>query len=378
MSEKTLSWGLVVATYQREKILPQCISLATQQTRKPDEIIIVDASDNWNETRTHIMTAIAAAHPDIRWIYVPAHQRGLPHQRNQGIDLATADILFLLDDDSLMTPTCAEEIMQVYEADEARRVMGVQAALIDTLPGEFVVQDEQKATGSKGWQEQWLPLIGGIQRFVWKHIFLMNNEVLCVPYNGSLPSYSVPASLRALGADSVKIFHGCRMTFRREVIAKEKFEPLLLYYALNEDMDASYRVSLHGMLLEASRAHLHHFQSNSGRLHRYAVTAMSAMNQAVCLCRYSNNLKRDKFRFYLLTSRRVIAEIFKDALSRRWSFPQVRGILTAFRYAPIVFALSPEELTEWYPEFQKQFVATGRAPSLKALSAALMAAHSIS
>lgn len=378
MSEKTLSWGLVVATYQREKILPQCLKLAAQQTRKPTEIIVVDASDNWNETRTRIMTEIASEYPDIRWVYVPAHQRGLPLQRNQGIDLARADILFLLDDDSLMLSDCAEEIMKVYEADVEGAVMGVQAALTEMLPTDVVVQDQQKATGGSGWQEKWIPFVGGIQRFVWKHIFLMNNEVLCVPYNGDLPTYSAPKALQNLGANPVRIFHGCRMTFRRDVIVKERFEPLLLYYALNEDMDASYRVSLHGMLLEASNARLNHFQSNSGRLRRYAVMAMSAMNQAVCICRYSNDLKRDKFRFYLLTTRRVIAEIFKDALSRRWTFPQVRGILTAFRYAPIVFELSPEELAEWYPEFQKQFVSTGRAPSLKAVSAALTEAHSIS
>ncbi|MBF2029633.1 MAG: glycosyltransferase family 2 protein [Oscillatoriales cyanobacterium C42_A2020_001] len=358
----TLSWGLIVATYQREQILPQCLKLAVEQTRKPTEIIVIDASDNWESTRDKVMSEIATTAPDIRWIYTAANQRGLPLQRNQGLDLATADILFFLDDDSLMYPDCAEEILKVYEADSDGVVVGVQAALVDALPSDVVVEDEQKPVGWK--IEQWIPGVVKLQRFVWKHIFLMNNEVLCVPYYGDFPSYSVPQPLLDLNAQFMRIFHGCRMTFRRDAIAKERFEPLLLYYALNEDMDASYRVSSHGLLLEAANAKLHHFQSNSGRLSRFVVTALSALNQAVCVRRYSNDLKRDRTRFYILTSRRVLAEFFKDGLSRRWTFPQLRGILTAFRYAPAIFSLPEHELADWYPQLQKEFVVQGKPPIL--------------
>lgn len=359
---QTLSWGLIVATYQREQILPQCLKLAVEQTRKPAEIIVIDAGDNWESTRDKIMAEIAVTAPDIRWVYTPAKQRGLPLQRNQGLDLATADILFFLDDDSLMYPDCAEEILKVYEADSAERVMGVQASLVDALPSDVVVQDEQKPVGWK--IDQWIPGIVTLQRFIWKHIFLMNNEVLCVPYYGDFPSYSVPQPILDLNARFMRIFHGCRMTFRREAIAKERFEPLLLYYALNEDMDASYRVSRHGLLLEAGNAKLHHFQSNSGRLPRFVVTALSALNQAVCVRRYSDDLKRDRTRFYILTGRRALAEFFKDGLSRRWTFPQLRGILAAFRYAPAIFTLPEDELADWYPQLQKEFVVQGKPPAL--------------
>lgn len=356
-----LTWALVVATYQREKILPQCIKLAVEQSRQPAEIIIVDASKNWETTCNKVLSEIAAIAPHIRWVYVSANQPGLPLQRNQGIDLATADILFMIDDDSFMHPDCAAEIMQLYEADLEQRVAGIQASLVDTMPTEMVVEDATKSVGWK--QNQWTVRISGLQHFVWKHIFLMNNEVTCIPYYGDFPHYEVPESLAGMNAHFTRIFHGCRMTFRREVIAKERFEPLLLYYALNEDMDASYRVSKHGMLLEAGNAKLHHFQSGSGRLSRFIVSTLSSLNQAVCVQRYSTDHKRDRTRFYVLNTRRVMAEFFKDGLSRRWTFPQLRGVLTAFRYAPIIFSLSSEELAEWYPQFQKTFVETGTPPS---------------
>ena len=358
---KPLSWGLVIATYQREKILSQCLQLAVEQTRKPSEIIVIDASDNWQSTRSQVMGEIASNYPEIRWIYQAASPRGLTLQRNQGLELSTADITFLLDDDSLMYPTCAEEIMRVYDADTEGVVKGVQSILAPTLPSAVTVDDIPKAVGSH--RDQWIPGIESFQRFIWRHLFLMDADFLCIPYDGQFPSYTVPGAISHLNVRPVKIFHGCRMTYRREAIAQEQFEPLLLFYALLEDMDASYRVSRHGMLLEAADAKLHHFQSNSGRLSRYVVSVLSAMNQAVCLRRYSNDLSRDRDRFYWLTARRVVAEIFKDGLSRRWSFPQVRGLLLALKYSPQVFKLSDEELTYWYPCFQKELIASGKPPN---------------
>jgi glycosyltransferase involved in cell wall biosynthesis len=357
----TLTWGLVIATYQREKILPDCLRLAVEQTHKPVEVVVVDASDYWEITRDRVMTEIAAAHPEIRWVYTSAKQRGLPLQRNQGLELAKADVVFLIDDDSLMYPTCAEEIMRLYEADTEGLVQGVQATLLDKPPSNVVVTDAPK---SVGWRREnpWLPVVGKVQQWIWKYVFLMDTEQLCVPYYGGFPKYEVPDFVEALNAYPIRIFHGCRMTFRRETILKERFEPLLLYYALNEDMDASYRVSRHGLLLESDSAKLHHFQSNSGRLSRFTVTVLSAMNQAACIRRYSDNLKRDRLRFYILTCRRIVAELFKDALSRRWSLPQMRGVLVALQISPTMFALSDEELADWYPRFQEDFVATGKVP----------------
>lgn len=359
--QQTLTWALVVATYQREKILLQSLKLAVEQTRKPSEVIVVDASENWESTRDKVLKEIAPAAPDIRWVYVPALQRSTTLQRNQGLDLSTADVLFFLDDDSLMYPDCAEAIMKIYEADTTQQVMGVQAAIVDSMPSEIALEDSSKPVGWK--QNKWSPNITGILYFAWKHILLMNNELLCIPYHGDFPRHNLPESLTPLNVHRMKIFHGCRMTFRRDAIARERFEPLLLYYALNEDMDVSYRISRRGMLLESGDAKLHHFQSSSGRLSRYVVATLSSLNQAVCLQRYSNNRKRDQFRFYVLTSRRIVAELFKDGLSRRWTFPQLRGMLTALRYAPIIFSLSHEELAEWYPQFQKAFITMGKPPS---------------
>src|SRR5437762_11890391 len=97
-----LSWALVVATYERDQILPRCVRLAIEQTRPPAEVIIVDASPNWEKTRDRLLADFAHSRPEIRWVYVSAERPSSTAQRNQGTRLAHSDILFILDDDSLM------------------------------------------------------------------------------------------------------------------------------------------------------------------------------------------------------------------------------------------------------------------------------------
>jgi glycosyltransferase involved in cell wall biosynthesis len=50
MFSKSLTWALVIATYKREHILLRCLRLAAVQTRLPKEIIVVDASPDYEKT----------------------------------------------------------------------------------------------------------------------------------------------------------------------------------------------------------------------------------------------------------------------------------------------------------------------------------------
>ena len=50
MFSKSLTWALVIATYKRENILLRCLQLAAIQTRLPKEIIVVDASPDYEKT----------------------------------------------------------------------------------------------------------------------------------------------------------------------------------------------------------------------------------------------------------------------------------------------------------------------------------------
>jgi glycosyltransferase involved in cell wall biosynthesis len=130
-----LTWGLTIATYNRADCLRTCVALAVAQTRPPSEVVIVDASDDWSKARDTILSEIAADNPAVRWTYQQARVRSLTHQRNQALDQTTADVLFLIDDDSFMFDDCAAEIMAIYEADPEGKIAGVSATLADNAPG---------------------------------------------------------------------------------------------------------------------------------------------------------------------------------------------------------------------------------------------------
>jgi glycosyltransferase involved in cell wall biosynthesis len=346
-----LTWGLVIATYNRAAILPTCIKYAVEQTRKPSEIVIVDASDDWQAICDRIANEILVHHPDIRFTYVPAEIKSASCQRNQGIELATVDVLFMIDDDTFLYPDCAEKVMRVYEADPKGKIKGVQPALALSAPCGASVTDSQKAVVvSREEASNFDP----IRRWVWRNIFLMDHKIMWIPYSGDYVYHELPEAVQKMNVYQTETLHGCRMTFRREIIRQEKFEPLLLAWSAAEDIDASHRVSYHGALVEVPEAEAYHFHSGTGRVPRYNATALHVLNQALYLRRNSNNLVRDRARFFRLMLRRVVAELFKDTLSRRWSLPQVRGILSGLRHAAGVFDRSLEELEQWYPALQKK------------------------
>lgn len=344
-----LRWGLIISTYNRERILPLCIQLALEQTRPPVEIVVIDASQNWQTTREHVMDIFAGRTNGIRWVYEPAAVRSLTMQRNQGIQHATADVLFLLDDDSLMYPNCAMEIMRIYEADVDARVAGVQASATPISPVDFC-GDAKKATGAK------LDTDGGlgavIKQWMWRTLFLMDAEKLFIPYDGCFPEHAMPPELQSLAVRRAFLFQGFRMTYRRSVLLDEPFEPRLRYYAAGEDLDQSYRASRHGCLLTASDAKLHHHESASGRPPRFKASCLGCLNQALLLRTHSANLGRMKWSYYQLNARRFVAEMFKDALSHRWTFPQTRGILAGCCLSYFVFTMPDRDLDVWYLDLQ--------------------------
>ena len=134
MPANPLTWALVVVTYMREDVLPRCLRLGAAQTRPPLEIIVVDSSPEWESTRERVLREMAPLWPGVQWHYLKAERRSIASQRNQGVHAASADVVFLFDDDSLMYPDCAAEIMRVYDADTGRSVVGVNATNVAVPP----------------------------------------------------------------------------------------------------------------------------------------------------------------------------------------------------------------------------------------------------
>lgn len=347
MSE-ALTWALVVATYKRAHVLPRCVRLACAQTRPPIEIVIVDASPEWEATRATIEAAVHESGRGVRLDYAPAERPSSTAQRNQGVRRSTADVLFLIDDDSLMYPDCAEEVMRVYDADVGGCVAGVSPVNAPAPP------DESSGHGAASAAR---PSTGALRRAV--RAALRADDIF-VPYDRDYPSHRLPPEVASLDVSTIPCMHGARMTFRRGMIEREPFDEVLERYAAGEDSDTSYRVSRHGALLNAHRARLCHLEAGGGRLSRYTVAALGALNPTVLHRIYGVDQERSRSRTRSLLRRRLAIQLCKDLVNRSWSLPHARGIALALRHVDAIFAKDVADLRRWYPGFQKELIERDR------------------
>ena len=359
----SLSWSLVVATYNRQEVLPRCLALAARQTRPPLEIIVVDASPDWETTRARMLTELAPNYSQIRWEYVQAERRSGSAQRNQGIRLSRADIAFLIDDDSLMSPECAEQIVRIYEADTGREVAGVMADEAANPPDEPTPPAVEPGA---------LPPPRGKLRQLKDHFLdWLGVQDYLQPYDTKPLSWELPRTLQAAGyttdpevasrgAKQLLLprarLYGAWMTCRRELMEREPFDEVLDAYSYLEDADVSYRLARHGQLLLSADARICHLKAGGGRLSLFTLATLGTMNALVLHRLHSPDLSRSisLYRSFLL--KQLLIQGLRDLAGKDTSFPRTHGVLVALGLFQRVFTSSEEELRRWYPTFQEELL----------------------
>ena len=371
---KELTWGLVIATYKREKILPVCLKLALEQTRKPCEVIIVDASPYWEETRNFILNSIGKDCPAVIWHYIKAKKASLTAQRNQGIQLATADVLFLIDDDSLMYPDCAEKIMEIYERDVEGKVKGVQGfsrVPPPSIPEISAIEEESRTGGvsSSTTKESIKALLKQklkalklypsekFNTFFSDHILLNKSEHIFVPYDGKIHMHKIPASIEELNIQPVSLMVGFKMTYRRRAISGDSFfEKSFLGYSALEDFDASYRVSRNGLLIESRDAWIHHYKGTSGILGDTNKLAITILNQAYLLRKHSQSNPKIILYFYFSVVRRLTAIFLKLLFTNASTSTNFKGIVLGVILASKILFLPKDNIQKKYSALQEKIL----------------------
>jgi GT2 family glycosyltransferase len=343
------AWALVISTHRRREALMLCLQAALAQTRPPAEVIIVDASPDWHETRQQVLDEIAPLSPQARWEYVQAKRPSLPSQRNQGIALATAPILFMIDDDSLMYPDCAEEILKVYAADTDQRIAGVGAAEVAAPPGTDADFGDAHTEQPAPWALQ--RLRNALRWNVAQFFDRGPNSFL--PYDGKWPDAAIPQSCAHLDLAPARALNGFRMTFRRQAIAPGGFVDWFVGYAPLEDMDGSHRASRHGMLVNSNRARLCHLTFRGGRPTHYSAAAQWVMSGAVLHTVFASNRPAMARAWRQRVNRFLLLELAKDLAKGRLSLPGFRGILHGSRHLRQIYSMTPDQLEQWYPRVQK-------------------------
>lgn len=224
-----LSASAVIPTRDRPDDLRKCIQSLLEQSRPPDDIIVVDDGKlDWQPLADMAQAA------GVGFVYIP--KEGPPGQsrsRNIGVAYSRSDIIFFFDDDVVLESEYMEAILRLYEADGQRHIGGI---------GGVIVND---------------PRIGPLRALAellrgtpcWGH-----GKVFACGFNQM--NYHAVRRVQP-----VEWLGGGVSSFRREVLEEFRFAEHYQDYTLFEDAEHSYRVGQQYDLLITPEARLYHYPS---------------------------------------------------------------------------------------------------------------------
>lgn len=245
---------LIICTYNRPEVIRKLAGIVAGQTRVPDQTLIIDGSHGDESERS----LAAATLPGLAYHRVPPEHRGLTRQRNFGIALAIGDIIAFLDDDTVPDPDYFEQVERCLERHpEAGGVGGYllerawHKAAASPPAGNVFRWGEWERDDDLRWRiRRALGLAGKGQ------------PGLMTPEGHPRPITFLPPDGQDYLSDMLP---GGAMTFRREVLTREKFSLFFQGYGLYEDLEYSIRASRVAPLYLCTQARVAHYHAPGGR-----------------------------------------------------------------------------------------------------------------
>lgn len=321
-----MQFSLIICTYQRPKALMALLESVKFQSQYPDQIIIVDGS---RDDRIRIL--LQQNHfPKLEYFQVGKKDRGLTRQRNFGIKKvnSNSEVIFFLDDDTILHPEYFEEILNTYKAFPDAK--GVSGYITNETEWREVARDYNPAKGEFVY-EGWARTEGS--RFSLRRKLGLGPDAP----PGFMPDFSHGYSTGFLPPSGktyeVELLMGGIASYRREIFQKITFSPYFEGYGLYEDADFSLRASRHGKLFVNTAAKVEHHHAAEGRPNKFKYGKMVVRN-GWYVWRVKNPSPSAKAKLkwhstsFLLTLVRFLnifntsrrKEAFSEALGRIWGW----------------------------------------------------------
>lgn len=241
--------SFVIATRNRPGDLLRTVESLVAQTVLPDELCVVDSSD---ETPTREAVEKLCADASVALDYLHPAPRGLTVQRNVGIGRTGGDIVFLIDDDVRLEADCHERILEEY-VKWGGEVGGVRATPVRPAKPSRATIAYRRFFGIGGW---WPEASGKIRK-----------------------GFYAEGISDSAGVRKIEYMNGWFMSYKREVFEHDLFDEALAGYGYKEDIDFSYRVSRRYTLLQTPAARCDHLKSGSSRMNSHQLQRMNLANQ---------------------------------------------------------------------------------------------------
>ncbi|MCX5751332.1 MAG: glycosyltransferase family A protein [Candidatus Saganbacteria bacterium] len=253
--------SVIIPTVGRPEKLVNCLKTLSQQTLKPNEVILVDQG---NLGATWIKAQIETTGLPIRW--VQKLREGAASARNLGARLATGEVLFFIDDDMLLENKYLEECLKPFLADPNGEVGGVDGFLINHYTPQ--------GSGMRFWE------IFGFYREELAGQVLPNGFA-----RKANPDFAV----------YTQVFAGCA-AYRKAVFDSGLFYDTRNYLPgmVEDDIEFSYRVSKHFKLVTTPFARCFH-DSNEDNNRNALKRGMQRAHSSLKLLYLNNELGAANF-----------------------------------------------------------------------------------
>lgn len=273
-----LPYSVVIATRNRQKELSVSLPLILSQQPPPNDIIVIDSSDDFSLTEKLVGTLCNISNAAYT---VQRSRPGAALQRNCGAALARSPIVFLPDDDILWYPGVAAQVIELFERDQERRVVGVVCAESFEPPNGVKPVNRVRCGKLCGKRVSTVQRARRIfEDLVCPHPFRTLGQSLWRAWHvapGFLNRNIVPVEWGSLG----------RMAIRTELLRCTPIEEALGRYSLYEDVDLSFRLMRKGMLLGLRTAAVFHDQAPHTRADAWELGVIGILNFAFAVCRNS-------------------------------------------------------------------------------------------
>ena len=234
MTKQHVSITVIIPTLARSKSLRRLLDSVAKQTRLPEQIIIVDASEDHD---TEAVVSLADAVLQDRLEYYRA-ERGLTRQRNFGLQKARGEIIGFFDDDVVLDENYLEEIAKPFASDPHQRIGGATG---------YIYSPKVKKNIYRHFLSKIPDLVFNFRRMAkYYHIRLLPEE----PFEAII---------------SIRYLQGCNMFLRKQVFQEYQFDSWFEGYGLGEDLEFGLRVSQTWRIVGIGAARLYHLHDPSGR-----------------------------------------------------------------------------------------------------------------
>jgi len=225
--------SIVVATKDRPDDLRRLLESLRQQTVRPCEIIIVDASREPVES-------VVTTFPELRIWYVRHMPPSAAAQRNVGIRACnpSATLIGFADDDTTFEPDSFAAMLRFWES-AGEDVLGASFNILNyCLPGLQSLKRGRISARLGLYPAK----LGGVAQSGWQSVFGKVSQTQFVEW---LPSGAV--------------------VYRKAVLDRNTFDEYFDTYSYVEDLDFSYSIGRKGRLAVVAEAGYSHFPSAGGR-----------------------------------------------------------------------------------------------------------------